>query len=145
VLQRAAGGLGIDEDAAALYLQLLTLYAPGDRTIREWNGWKADRHQRAAAVPVEHGLVVEDRRARTGRRIFLPGGWIHAGKPYQSMEAWKAELLGVERSYNGRLENPLPLPTRTMPDQFPRVGTGRGEGPRRKDSGERSRHPVRSW
>ncbi|MFD3733134.1 hypothetical protein [Streptomyces sp. NPDC058632] len=118
VLGRAAGGLGIDEDAAALYLQLLTLYAPGDRNIRVWNGWKADRHQKAAAVLVERGLVVEDRRARTGRRLFLPGEWIHAGKPYQPMEAWKAELLGVERSYNGRLENPLPLPTRTVPDLF---------------------------
>ncbi|MGC4980239.1 hypothetical protein ACLQ18_06230 [Streptomyces sp. DT193] len=34
------------------------------------------------------------------------------------MEAWKTELLGVERSYNGRRENPLPLPTRTLPELF---------------------------
>ncbi len=130
VLGRAARGLGVDEDAAALYLQLLTLYAPVDRAIRTWNGWKPARHQKAAAVLVEHGLAVEDGRARAGRRLFLPGEWIHAGKPYQPMEAWKAELLGLERSYNGRLENPLPLPTRTLPELFARawelVEEGRG-------------------
>ncbi|MGW2425514.1 hypothetical protein ACWC0C_40800 [Streptomyces sp. NPDC001709] len=118
VLGQVIGELGIDEDAAALYLQLLTLRAPSDRNIRMWNGWKAARHQKAGAVLVERGLVVEDKRARAGRQLFLPGEWIHAGKPYQPMEAWKAELLGVERSYNGRLENPLPLPTRTLPELF---------------------------
>ncbi|WP_191876551.1 hypothetical protein [Streptomyces filipinensis] len=118
VLGQVVGELGIDEDAAALYLQLLTLRAPSDRNIRMWNGWKAARHQKAGAVLVERGLVIEDKRARAGRQLFLPGEWIHAGKPYQPMEAWKAELLGVERSYNGRLENPLPLPTRTLPELF---------------------------
>ncbi|MER6621533.1 hypothetical protein [Streptomyces sp. NPDC000931] len=130
VLGRAARGLGVDEDAAALYLQLLTLYAPSDRNVRTWNGWKAPRHREAADVLVEHGLAVEDRRARAGRRLFLPGEWIHADKPYQPMEAWKAELLGLERSYNGRLENPPPLPTRTLPELFARawelVEGGRG-------------------
>ncbi|MDX3224427.1 hypothetical protein [Streptomyces sp. ME19-01-6] len=118
VVARAAGGLGVDEDAAALYLQLLAVPAPTDRNVRRWNGWKADRHQKAAAVLVERGLVAWDKRPRAGRQIFLPGEWIHAKKPYQPMEAWKAELIGVPRSYNGRLENPLPLPTRTLPELF---------------------------
>ncbi|MFG3551398.1 hypothetical protein [Streptomyces sp. NPDC047725] len=118
VVERAAGGLGVDEDAAALYLQLLALPAPSDRNVRTWNGWKAARHQKAAAVLAERGLAVEDKRARAGRGLFLPGEWIHAGKPYQPMEAWKAALLGVRRSCNGRLENPLPLPTRTLPELF---------------------------
>ncbi|MFI0728124.1 hypothetical protein ACH4S9_03755 [Streptomyces sp. NPDC021225] len=118
VLAQVAGGLGIAEDAAALYLQLLVLPAPTDRNVRTWNGWKTARHQKAAAVLVERGLVVEDKRPRAGRQVFLPGEWIHAKKPYQPMEAWKADLIGVERSYNGRLENPLPLPTRTLPELF---------------------------
>ncbi|NUS90591.1 MAG: hypothetical protein HOY75_49855 [Streptomyces sp.] len=118
VVARVAGGLGIDEDAAALYLQLLALSAPTDRSVRTWNGWKPARHQKAAAVLVERGLVVEDKRPRAGRQLFLPGEWIHAKKPYQPMEAWKADLIGVDRSYNGRLENPLPLPTRTLPELF---------------------------
>ncbi|MEU1791294.1 hypothetical protein ABZ553_36570 [Streptomyces sparsogenes] len=118
VVARVAGSLGVEEDPAALYLQLLALPAPTDRNVRVWNGWKADRHQKAAAVLVERGLVVEDKRPRAGRKVFLPGEWIHAKKPYQPMEAWKAELIGVRRSYNGRLENPLPLPTRTLPELF---------------------------
>ncbi|MEV5987152.1 hypothetical protein AB0L85_19345 [Streptomyces sp. NPDC052051] len=118
VVGQVADALGMDEDAAALYLQLLTLRAPSDRNIRMWNGWTAARQQKAGAVLVERGLVVEDKRPRAGRRLFLPGEWIHARKPYQPMEAWKAELLGVRRSYNGRLENPLPLPTRTLPELF---------------------------
>ncbi|MGY0062009.1 hypothetical protein ACWY4P_36665 [Streptomyces sp. LZ34] len=118
VVARVAGKLGLDEDAAALYLQLLALPVPSDRNIRTWNGWKTARHQKAAAQLVERGLVVEDKRPRAGRQLFLPGEWIHAKKPYQPMEAWKAELIGVDRSYNGRLENPLPLPTRTLPELF---------------------------
>ncbi|MES4901770.1 MULTISPECIES: hypothetical protein [unclassified Streptomyces] len=118
VVAQVAGKLGIDEDAAALYLQLLALPAPTDRKVRTWNGWKAARHQKAVAVLVERGLVDEDKRPRAGRQVFLPGEWIHAKKPYQPMEAWKAELLGVDRSYNGRLENPLPLPARTLPELF---------------------------
>jgi hypothetical protein len=127
VLRQVIAELGIDEDAAALHLQLLTLRVPSDRNVRVWNGWKAARHQKAAAVLVERCLVVEDKRARAGRRLFLPGEWIHAGEPHQPMEAWKAELLGVERSYNGRLENPPPLPTRTLPELFVHAW-GRVEG-----------------
>ncbi|POX56726.1 hypothetical protein C3489_02735 [Streptomyces sp. Ru71] len=115
---QAATELGVDQDAAALYLQLLTLRTPSDRNIRTWNGWKPARHHKAAAVLAERGLAVEDKRARAGRRLFLPGEWIHAKKPYQPMEAWKAQLLGLERAYNGRLATPLPLPTRTLPELF---------------------------
>ena len=118
VLGQVVAALGIDEDAAALYLQLLTLRAPGDRTIRTWNGWQTARHHKAAAVLVERGLVVEDKRPRAGRGLFLPGEWIHAAKPYHPMEAWKADLLGVLPSYNGRLDSPPPLPTRTLPELF---------------------------
>ncbi|MEV5436536.1 hypothetical protein AB0K80_10935 [Streptomyces sp. NPDC052682] len=131
VLAEAVTGLGVDEDAAALYLQLLTLRAPSDRAVRTWNGWTAARHEKAAAVLLERGLAVQDRRARAGRRLFLPGEWIDARKPYPPMEAWKAELLGVKRSYNGRLENPLPLPTRTLPELFAHAWdlVRRGRGP----------------
>ncbi|SEB86247.1 hypothetical protein [Streptomyces melanosporofaciens] len=47
------------------------------------------------------------------------------------MEAWKAELIGVRRSCNRRLENPLPLPTRTLPELFAHAWAlvEKGEGP----------------
>ncbi|MFF5582991.1 hypothetical protein [Streptomyces hygroscopicus] len=131
VVARVAGTLGVEEDAAALYLQLLALPAPTDRNVRTWNGWQAPRHQKAAGVLVERGLVAEDKRPRAGRKVFLPGEWIHAKKPYQPMEAWKAELIGLRRSYNRRLENPLPLPTRTLPELFAHAWAlvERGQGP----------------
>ncbi|WP_275558291.1 hypothetical protein [Streptomyces sp. 5-6(2022)] len=131
LVARVADALGVDEDAAALHLQLLALPAPTDRNVRTWNGWKAARHQKAAATLVERGLVIEDKRPRAGRQIFLPGEWIHAKKPYQPMEAWKAELIGLRRSYNLRLENPLPLPTRTLPELFAHAWSlvEKGEGP----------------
>lgn len=128
VLEQVVPALGVDDDAAALYLQLLTLWAPSDRNIRTWNGWKAARHRKAAAVLVERGLVVEDKRPRAGRGLFLPGEWIHAAKPYHPMEAWKADLLGVRRSSNGRLDNPLPLPARTLPELFARAWASVEEG-----------------
>ncbi|MGW7617247.1 hypothetical protein ACWGLG_15560 [Streptomyces antimycoticus] len=131
LVARVAETLGLDEDAAALYLQLLALPAPTDRNVRTWNGWKTARHQTAAAALAGRGLVIEDKRPRAGRQVFLPGEWIHAKKPYQPMEAWKAELIGVRRSYNRRLENPLPLPTRTLPELFAHAWAlvDKGEGP----------------
>ncbi|MER7875083.1 hypothetical protein ABTY63_16210 [Streptomyces solisilvae] len=131
LVARVADTLGIDGDAAALYLQLLALPAPTDRNVRTWNGWKTARHQKAATVLVERGLVTEDKRPRAGRQVFLPGEWIHAKKPYQPMEAWKAELIGLRRSYNRRLENPLPLPTHTLPELFAHAWSlvEKGEGP----------------
>ncbi|MBL1120327.1 hypothetical protein JK364_49765 [Streptomyces sp. 110] len=131
LVARVADALGLDEDAAALHLQLLALPAPTDRNVRTWNGWQTARHQKAAAALVERGLVIEDKRPRAGRQVFLPGEWIHAKKPYQPMEAWKAELIGLRRSYNRRLENPLPLPTRTLPELFAHAWSlvEKGEGP----------------
>ncbi|GAA1101540.1 hypothetical protein [Streptomyces javensis] len=131
LVARVAGALGLDEDAATLHLQLLALPAPTDRNVRTWNGWQTARHQKAAAALVERGLVIEDKRPRAGRRLFLPGEWIHAKKPYQPMEAWKAELIGLRRSYNRRLEHPLPLPTRTLPELFAHAWSlvEKGEGP----------------
>ncbi|WP_262700129.1 MULTISPECIES: hypothetical protein [Streptomyces] len=131
LVARVADALGVGQDAAALYLQLLAPPAPTDRNVRTWNGWQTARHQKAAATLVERGLVTEDKRPRAGRQVFLPGEWIHAKKPYQPMEAWKAELIGLGRSYNGRLENPLPLPTRTLPELFAHAWSlvEKGEGP----------------
>ncbi|AEM87007.1 hypothetical protein [Streptomyces violaceusniger] len=47
------------------------------------------------------------------------------------MEAWKAELIGVPRSCNRRLETPLPPPTRTLPEPFADAWAlvDKGEGP----------------
>ncbi|MGW1996298.1 hypothetical protein [Embleya sp. NPDC001921] len=92
---RVEKALGVDADAAALYLQLLAIERPSDRRVRLWNGWNAARHRQAAAALVTAGVVVADKRARAGRGVFLPGGWAKARKPLWPIEVWKAKLLGV--------------------------------------------------
>ena len=65
---------------------------------------------------------------RAGRRFFLGGDWLHAGKPHPPMEAWKADLLGLDRSCNGRLNIPshsLPAPLGSLACSHARtVGSG---------------------
>ncbi len=83
---------GIGEDAAALHLQLLALPDPTDRNTARWTGWKPARLKRARAELAAAGLVLEAKRARAGRSLFLPGGWQEAKSPALPVETWKAAL-----------------------------------------------------
>ncbi|WP_433461743.1 hypothetical protein [Spirillospora sp. CA-128828] len=89
LVQEVGRHLDVPTDAAALYLQLLTLREPTDRSVRKWNRWTPARRRKAADALVARNLVVRDERARAGRTIFLPGAWIEGGTP---LEAWKSEL-----------------------------------------------------
>lgn len=62
-------------DPAALYLQLLALPDPTNQNIQRWNGWKATRFKQAAAALRDAGLVVEEKRPRARRTMFVPGEW----------------------------------------------------------------------
>ncbi|TDD57015.1 hypothetical protein E1286_01635 [Nonomuraea terrae] len=99
LVRRVAERHTLTEDAATLYLQLLALPNPNDANIRTWNGWKAPRHRQAMTALVDAALVVQDKRSRAGRTVFLPGGWASA-KKLTPMETWKADLLGVTLSYD---------------------------------------------
>ncbi|MET9734799.1 hypothetical protein ABZZ79_30420 [Streptomyces sp. NPDC006458] len=125
-----AADLDLTVDAAALYLQLLTLPVPSDRNVRRWNAWKPAQHKAAAAALVARGLVEEDRRSRAGRTLFLPGAWSHAEKPLLPMESWKAPLLGAQLSYDGTEVRDFELFPGTLPELFSRawelVREGRG-------------------
>ncbi|MGM1058704.1 hypothetical protein [Saccharothrix sp. Mg75] len=84
----------LGEDAAVLYLQLLALPDPTDANVARWTGWKPARLKKARAELAATDLVLTAKRARAGRSLFLPGGWLALGAPHLPVESWKAPLFG---------------------------------------------------
>ncbi len=125
-----ASALGLDTDAAVLYLQLLAMAYPEDRRVRRWNGWSAVRHRTAAEQLVTTGLVLRDKRARAGRGVFLPGEWA-TSKDIRPFEAWKADFIGARLASRSTWITSAPLPTRSLPERFADVwaAVDKGEGP----------------
>ncbi|MFE2596501.1 hypothetical protein ACFXCZ_08350 [Streptomyces sp. NPDC059396] len=93
----AAKRFELSEDAAALYLMLLALPDPTDRHQAAWTGWKPARLKKARAELAATNLVVEAKRARAGRTLFLPGGWLEQRTPRLPSENWKTELVPWDR------------------------------------------------
>ena len=91
-VKKLAKAQSLGGDAARLYLQLLVLPAPTDAMIGQINGW--DKRALAAAKKelIAKELVVEGKRERAGRDVFLPGGWeplsIGWKLPVESLEAF---------------------------------------------------------
>ena len=102
----------LDEDAAVLYLQILTLPDPTTANIKTWNGWKPARIKKAAAPLIEAELLIEAKRARAGRNYFLPGGWEALKAPLLPIETWKVPLYGLEGKEEGSVE---PILSRILP------------------------------
>jgi hypothetical protein len=88
--------LKVDEMAAALYLQILALPDPTSANIKLWNGWSAKQIKSSNAALLEKELVVEAKRARAGRELFLPGGWEPLKSPNLPIETWKLPMFGYE-------------------------------------------------
>lgn len=112
LVREVADARGLGPDAAALYLMLLALPDPMDRRVAAWTGWKPARLRAARAeLLAADGLVVEAKRSRAGRSLFLPGGWQESRSPGIPMETWKAGLYllsaGVAR-----------WPARPVPELF---------------------------
>ncbi|MFC9927456.1 hypothetical protein [Streptomyces sp. NPDC127190] len=107
----AAHGLGAD--AAGLYLQLLALPDPTDRNCARWTGWKPARLRKARAELAATDLVVEAKRPRAGRSLFLPGGWRDLKSPALPVETWKEGLYPI-----GRLRA---IPLLPVPELFGRA------------------------
>ncbi|WP_316524618.1 hypothetical protein [Kitasatospora brasiliensis] len=115
---------GLGEDAATLYLQLLALPDPTDRNAARWTGWKPARLKKARAELAATPLVLEAKRSRAGRGLFLPGGWQEAKAPALPAETWKAAL------YDLPTHRPA-LPALPVPELFARAWqrTVDGDGP----------------
>ncbi len=110
----------IDESAAALYLQVLSLPDPTTANIKTWNGWTTGELNKAVKALAAKELVLEAKRSRAGRGFFLPGGWEALKLPHLPIETWKLPLFGIERTAEGGLNLPLTriLPTRPIHELF---------------------------
>ena len=105
---------GLGEDAAALYLQLLALPDPTDRNRARWTGWKPARAKKAGTELAATGLVVEAKRARAGRTLFLPCGWLDLKSPALPVELWKRDLYPVD-------DRSRAVPLMPVPELFTRA------------------------
>jgi hypothetical protein len=114
LVAEVASAHGLGADAAALYLQLLTLPDPTDRNCARWTGWKPARTKRARAELAASGLVVEAKRPRAGRTLFLPGGWRDLKAPALPAETWKEALYPVS-------DGDRTLPLVPVPELFARA------------------------
>ncbi|MCO8273229.1 hypothetical protein M1L60_21795 [Actinoplanes sp. TRM 88003] len=121
----------LEADAAAYYLQLLALPDPTDKAVQGFNGWKVAAVRRAQQALVAAGLVVEAKRERAGRPVFLPGGWRAARAPQLPMESWKEQFYPAD----GRPQ----LVTRPLPELFATAWARivAGDGPRYRDLEEK--------
>ncbi|MFF4947812.1 hypothetical protein [Streptomyces chattanoogensis] len=120
LVNEAAEALGVGRDAAALYLQLLTLARPTDRNIRRWNGWGAARHRTVQAELAATGAVVTEKRSRAGRTAFLPGGWTHLKAPHLPLETAKLDAHLAAATEKREVEGPFTrlLPPRPLHEMF---------------------------
>ncbi|WP_328723124.1 hypothetical protein OHT52_28930 [Streptomyces sp. NBC_00247] len=108
LLAEAVDALGLSEDAAALYLMLLALPDPTDRNCVRWTGWKPARVKKARAELTATDLVVEAKRSRAGRTLFLPCGWLERGAPGLPLETWKEKLYPVAGYARTLPHHPVP-------------------------------------
>jgi hypothetical protein len=95
LVAKVAKAQGISADAAALYLQTLALAEPTQRNVALWNAWKPKQYAVAAAELAKKKLVVEGKRERAGRTIFLKGGYSKGSGKDLPMEEWKQSFYTV--------------------------------------------------
>lgn len=109
LVKSVAKQLTLSEDAAAYYLQILSLPDPTDRNVKLWNGWSTAQVKAVAKELVAAELVIAAKRSRAGRSVFLPGGWEALKSPLPPLETWKMPLFGMTRDHYGRAAPPLSL------------------------------------
>ncbi|GAB2834876.1 DNA-binding protein [Actinocorallia aurea] len=133
VVAEVSAAHSLSADAAAVYLMLLALPDPTDRNTARWTGWKPARLKAARAELAATDLVVEARRTRAGRTLFLPGAWTDARAPRPSMETWKHALFDL--TPDGAAPLRTVVPTEPVADLFRKAWRriAEGDGPRFAD------------
>ncbi|WP_405706114.1 hypothetical protein OG264_03475 [Streptomyces xanthophaeus] len=102
--RRLAGGYGAAADAT---VEATGLAAPTDRNVRRWNGWSAKRHAGVRAELLGTGAVVEAKRARAGRTLFLPGEWTELKSPHLPLETAKLAAHAVRPMWSNAVRSPF--------------------------------------
>jgi hypothetical protein len=111
----------LSEEAAAYYLQLLTLHDPTSANVKLWNDWTTATINKAGKELLGKKLILDAKRARAGRTHFIPGGWETLKIPNLPLETWKLPLYDIGRdAETGKLTIPLEriVPLRPLPDLF---------------------------
>ncbi len=103
---------GLSHEAAVLYLQLLSLPDCTLANVKIWNDWTTAQFNKLGKELEKKSLVLEAKRARAGRKYFLPGGWEALKIPHLPLETWKMPLFSLTRNSEGQLQTPL---TRILP------------------------------
>lgn len=77
--------------------------------------------------------MVEGKRVRAGRTLFLPSGWLNVKAPGLPVEAWKVPLLGLRADGSSPLDLTVPVTSvrelyqrawaRVVADDGPRMQT----------------------
>ncbi|HZN19712.1 MAG TPA: hypothetical protein VFB84_16250 [Micromonosporaceae bacterium] len=109
LVAEVAGELRLSADAATVYLQLLALPDPTDRNVARWTGWKPARLTAARKELAASDLLVEAKRSRAGRSLFLPGGWLALKTPHPPVERWKIPLLTLDEDGSPTLGVVVPV------------------------------------
>ncbi|WP_106400170.1 DNA-binding protein [Actinocorallia populi] len=118
LVAEAASRYGLGSDAAAVYLMLLAMPDPTDKNTARWTGWQPDRLKAACAELAERDLVVEARRSRAGRSLFLPGGWIGFPAPRTPLEEWKLPLYPLAGAPEAKTPFGVVVPAEPVADLY---------------------------
>jgi len=116
--------LGVSEDAAVAFLQTLAMPNPSTKQIRLWNGWSAATYKKAFAPLLERGVLIEAKRARSGRSFFLDGPWLEFRAPHIPMEAWKVPMMPLLASDECQVNYPISAPHELFEQAWTRWRSG---------------------
>ena len=67
---------------------------------------------------MKSGLLIEAKRSRAGRDIFLPGGWEALKTPNLPIESWKLPMYDVDPNNLGSIRNRRIVVSMIMSDLF---------------------------
>jgi hypothetical protein len=95
LVAKVAKATDLSSEGATLYLQMLALAEPTEKAIQLYNGWTAKQYRAAAAELAKKKLVVEGKRERAGRSIFLKGSYSKGTKKELPTEDWRQPFYGV--------------------------------------------------